>query len=250
MVSAAVARFIVGVIGNVISFGLFLSPLPTFFTIIKKKSVEEFKPDPYIATTLNCMFWVFYGMPFVHPNSFLVITINSVGLVLEMIYLTIFFFFADYKGRKKVCVSLLIELIFVSIVVHITILALRGTKSRSLMVGIICDIFNILMYISPLTIMKKVIQTKSVKYMPFTLSLANFFNGCVWTAYALIEFDIYILICNGIGVVSGLLQLFLYAYFSITGSKEEEIIEKEPKKIQLSTVEGPCKVVVEGPCKV
>ncbi|XP_022982560.1 bidirectional sugar transporter SWEET5-like [Cucurbita maxima] len=246
MVSADLARFIVGVIGNVISFGLFLSPLPTFYQIIKKKSVEEFKPDPYIATVLNCMFWVFYGMPFVHPDSMLVITINSVGLVLEMVYLTIFFIFADYRGRTKVCISILIELIFVSIVIHITTLALHGTKNRSLLVGIICDIFNVLMYVSPLTIMKKVIQTRSVKYMPFTLSLANFFNGCIWTSYALIKFDIYILICNSIGVVSGVLQLFIYAYYSITGSKEEEIIEKEPTKeptkLQLSVVEGPCKV--------
>ncbi|XP_022935214.1 bidirectional sugar transporter SWEET5-like [Cucurbita moschata] len=246
MVSADLARFIVGVIGNVISFGLFLSPLPTFYQIIKKKSVEEFKPDPYIATVLNCMFWVFYGMPFVHPDSMLVITINSVGLVLEMIYLTIFFIFADYRGRTKVCISILIELIFVSIVIHITTLALHGTKNRSLLVGIVCDIFNVLMYVSPLTIMKKVIQTRSVKYMPFTLSLANFFNGCIWTSYALIKFDIYILICNSIGVVSGVLQLFIYAYYSITGSKEEEIIEKEPTKeptkLQLSVVEAPCKV--------
>ncbi|KGN59657.1 bidirectional sugar transporter SWEET5 [Cucumis sativus] len=247
MVSADLARFIVGVIGNVISFGLFLSPVPTFYEIIKKKSVEEFKPDPYIATALNCMFWVFYGMPFVHPDSFLVITINSVGLLLEIIYLTIFFLYADYRGRTKVCISLLIELILVSIVIHITILALQGTKNRSLMVGIICDIFNILMYVSPLTIMKKVIKTRSVKYMPFPLSLASFFNGCIWMSYALIKFDIYILICNGIGVISGLLQLFIYAYYYLTGSKVEEIIEKEPSKleqnkVQLSVIEGPCKV--------
>lgn len=40
----------------------------------------------------------------------------------------------------------------------------------------------------------KVITTKSVEYMPFFLSLANFANGCIWTAYALIKLDIYILV--------------------------------------------------------
>jgi solute carrier family 50 protein (sugar transporter) len=60
--------------------------------------VEDFSPDPYIATVLNCMFWVFYGLPIVHPDSILVVTINSVGLVLELIYLAIFY---TYAGKQK-----------------------------------------------------------------------------------------------------------------------------------------------------
>ena len=39
---------------------------------------------------------------------------------------------------------------------------------------------------------KLVIQTKSVKYMPFTLSFVSFINGVCWTTYALIKFDIYV----------------------------------------------------------
>ncbi|XP_045797817.1 bidirectional sugar transporter SWEET4-like, partial [Trifolium pratense] len=52
------------IIGNVISFVLFFSPAPTFYKIIKKKNVEEFKPDPYIVTLLACAIWVFYETPF------------------------------------------------------------------------------------------------------------------------------------------------------------------------------------------
>lgn len=63
---------------------------PTFWHIIKRKSVEEFQPYAYIATCLNCMFWILYGLPFVHPDSILVITINSVGLAMELLYLAIF----------------------------------------------------------------------------------------------------------------------------------------------------------------
>jgi solute carrier family 50 protein (sugar transporter) len=39
---------------------------------------------------------------------------------------------------------------------------------------------------------KMVIQTKSVEYMPLSLSLASLVNGICWTAYALIKFDLYI----------------------------------------------------------
>ncbi|XP_058752122.1 bidirectional sugar transporter SWEET7b-like [Vicia villosa] len=230
MVSASIARNIVGIIGNVISFGLFFSPAPTFYKIIKKKDVEEFKPDPYIATVLNCAFWVFYGLPFVHPNSLLVVTINGVGLVFEFVYLTIFYVYANNKGRKKLLLYLLIEAIFFAVIVLITMFALHGTTRRSLVVGIICDIFNIMMYVSPLTVMAKVIKTRSVEYMPFWLSLANFLNGLCWTSYALIHpLDIYVLISNGIGVISGLIQLLLYAYFWCKGGNKDEVEDHVPK---------------------
>ncbi|CAI8603160.1 unnamed protein product [Vicia faba] len=223
MASASSTRNVVGIIGNVITFGLFLSPASTFYKIIKKKDVEEYKPDPYIATMLNCAFWAFYGMPFVHPNSFLIVTINCVGLVFEFVYLTIFYMYANNKGRKKLLLFLLIGVTFFIIIVLITMLALHGTTKRSLVVGIICDIFNIMMYASPLTVMAKVIETKSVKYMPFSLSLANFLNGLCWTTYALIHpFDIYILISNSVGVISGLVQLIIYTYFWCKGENNND----------------------------
>lgn len=37
---------------------------------------------------------------------------------------------------------------------------------------------------------KLVIQTKSVEYMPFTLSLASFLNGVCWTTYSFLPFDV------------------------------------------------------------
>ena len=72
---------------------------PTFWRIFKARDVEEFKPDPYLATLLNCALWVFYGIPIVHPNSILVVTINGIGLVIEAIYLTIWFIYSDCKKR-------------------------------------------------------------------------------------------------------------------------------------------------------
>ncbi|KAK4767977.1 hypothetical protein SAY87_003118 [Trapa incisa] len=237
MVSAETARNIVGVIGNVISFGLFLSPCPTFYEIIKNKSVQEFKEDPYLATALNCMFWILYGMPFVHPDSTLVITINSIGFVLELIYLSIFFAYAPNKGKKKVILCLLVEIIFTAAVATGILLGLKTFSKRSLAFGIICDIFNIIMYASPLTVMKKVITTKSVKYMPLPLSLASFLNACIWTAYALIKFDIYILISNGLGSLFGAAQLILFAcYFRSTPAEvdAEDVKKSSRTEIQFS----------------
>ncbi|XP_010034634.2 bidirectional sugar transporter SWEET6b [Eucalyptus grandis] len=242
MVTTEAARNVVGIIGNVISFGLFLSPCPTFYRIIKNKSVEEFKAYPYLATVLNCIFWVIYGLPFVRPDSILVVTINGVGLVIELIYICIFFSYAPNKGRKKVVYWLCVEIVFVAAVSLVFLLVFHDHKRRILVFGIICDMCNIIMYISPLTIMKKVITTKSVEYMPFYLSLANFLNGCVWTAYALIKLDIFILISNGLGAISGAVQLILYGCYYRSAPRDEKVIEPKASQIQLSVSDGPDRV--------
>ncbi|KAI5313855.1 hypothetical protein L3X38_043031 [Prunus dulcis] len=234
MVNLEAIRIIVGIVGNVISFFLFTSPFTTFLKIIKQKSVGEFKADPYVATLLNCAMWSFYGMPFVHPDSVLVVTINGCGFVIELIYIAIFLTYSS-NAKRRILIALLVEVIFFAVVVFVTLHFLHTTKGRSMIIGILCIVFNIIMYASPLTIMKMVIKTKSVKYMPFTLSLANFCNGIVWLIYALIKFDPYILVPNGLGSISGLVQLILYAtYYKTTNWDEED--EKPKSEVQLSDV--------------
>nr|GEV82775.1 bidirectional sugar transporter SWEET4-like [Tanacetum cinerariifolium] len=72
---------------------------------------------------------------------------------------------------------------------------------------------NIMMYVAPLSVMKLVITTKSVEYTPFFLSLFSLLNGISWTIYALIRFDPYIVIPNGLGSLLGVTQLILYCTF-------------------------------------
>ncbi|KAH7532531.1 hypothetical protein FEM48_Zijuj04G0030100 [Ziziphus jujuba var. spinosa] len=172
-----------------------------------------------------------YGMPFVHPNSLLVLTVTPPGLLLEFIYISIFFVYAPNNGRqKKIVVGLGIVFIFNANVVAITLLTLHEAKIRSFMVGMLCDIFNL----NP----AKVINTKSVKYMPFYLSLANFLNGASWTSSALIKFDIYVLVSNGLAAISGAIQLILYAcYYKTTPKNNKNDIENNA--VQLSTTHTP-----------
>ncbi|KAL3512881.1 hypothetical protein ACH5RR_025598 [Cinchona calisaya] len=174
--------------------------------------------------------WVLYGMPFVKADSILVVTINGVGFVIEAIYVGMFIIYSDWPKRRKICIALTVETIFFAIVVVITLAGLHGDK-RSTFVGVLCLIFNIIMYFSPLTVMRHVIKTKSVKFMPFYLSLANFANGSVWFTYAFLKFDPWIVIPNGLGAFSGLIQLILYAtYYRTTNWDEDE----KPSEIQLS----------------
>ncbi|KAE8672380.1 Bidirectional sugar transporter SWEET4 [Hibiscus syriacus] len=207
-------RNVVGVTGNVIALFLFLSPLPTFIRIWKKGSVEQFSPVPYLATLINCMVWVIYGLPMVHPNSTLVVTINGAGTAIEVVFLTLFIVFChDKKKRLTVVLIVVVEIILMAALAALVLTIAHTTQRRSVVVGIIAISFNIMMYAAPLSVMKLVITTKSVEYMPFSLSLASFLNGIAWTTYAFLPFDPFIAVPNGVGTMFSLAQLLLYGTY-------------------------------------
>ncbi|OIV93995.1 hypothetical protein TanjilG_05698 [Lupinus angustifolius] len=237
MTTTDIARTVVGIIGNIISGFLFLSPMPTFVAICKRGSVEQYSPAPYLATLVNCMVWTLYGLPMVHPHSLLVVTINGSGCVIELIYVTLFLIYSDHGKRVKVFLLLLLELIFIIALTAITLTLAHTTKKRSAIVGTICIVFNIMMYASPLAVMKLVITTKSVEYMPLFISIASFGNGVAWTTYALIRFDPFITVPNGIGTLFAVAQLILYAnYYKST--KRQIAARKGNIEMDLSQVVG------------
>ncbi|CAL4888274.1 unnamed protein product [Urochloa decumbens] len=240
MVSQDMIRTVIGIIGNGTALVLFLSPVPTFIRIWKKGSVEQYSPVPYVATLLNCMMWVMYGLPLVHPHSMLVITINGTGMAIELTYVTIFLLYSSGAARRKVLLLVAAEIAFVGAVAALVLTLAHTHERRSMIVGILCVLFCIGMYAAPLSVMKMVIQTKSVEYMPLFLSLASLANGICWTAYALIRFDLYITIPNGLGVLFAVAQLILYAiYYKST----QEIIEARKRKAdQVAMTE----IVVDG----
>ncbi|XP_024532884.1 bidirectional sugar transporter SWEET5 [Selaginella moellendorffii] len=218
-------RTVVGIMGNVIAFGLFMSPLPTFYKIIRLKDTEQFSGVPYVATLLNCLLWTLYGLPFVTPNSLLVVTINGIGTALESTYLCVYLFYAPNKPRAKVLKMLAVVLTFFAAVALMVMTITHVHKTRQLIVGVLCVIVGTGMYASPMSVMKLVIQTKSVKYMPFLLSLTAFLNGLTWTAYAFLgKIDPFIVVPNAIGTCLATTQLILYAIYS---KKEKATIKNK-----------------------
>ncbi|XP_024367363.1 bidirectional sugar transporter SWEET4 [Physcomitrium patens] len=206
-------KVILGVLGNITAICLFASPIPTFINIVKKKSVGDYSGIPYVCTLLNCLLWVVYGLPVVEYQV-LVVTINAAGCIIELIYLALYLKNAHKSIRMKVMKVLLAVLILFTLVTVIVLELIHDKKKRKLVIGTLCAVFAVGMYVSPLTVMRMVIRTRSVEYMPFLLSLFNFINGLVWFGYAFIGgLDIFIAIPNGLGALSGVAQLSLYAFY-------------------------------------
>ncbi|KAG9450019.1 hypothetical protein H6P81_009984 [Aristolochia fimbriata] len=216
------ARAIVGYVGNATSICLYLSPLGTFNTIIRNKSTKEFKADPYLATIQSCIIWIFYALPYVLGHNIPILTINTIAIGIEAIYITIYLIYANPKQRLNVLFFLGLIMTFTALLVGL-VLGLVHTKTRRVyVVGMVAVVFCLGMYGAPLTVMSTVIRTKSVKYMPFSLSFMGLFNALVWTAYGLIEFDPFVVIPNGIGAFLCVIQLTLYGCFYRTTDWNEE----------------------------
>ncbi|KAK4427635.1 Bidirectional sugar transporter SWEET17 [Sesamum alatum] len=201
--------FLVGVIGNIISVFMFLSPGTTFVRIVKNKSTQEFESFPYICTLLSSSLWTYYGLT--KPGSFLVATVNGFGVAVEIIYVSLFLFFAPPSKRTGIMIGIM-NVGFLGAALSMTYLLLNG-EVRIDAIGLMCAGLNIIMYASPLSAMKRVVTTKSVEYMPFLLSFFFFLNGGVWTFYAVLVRDFFLGVPNAIGFVLGTVQLVLYAIY-------------------------------------
>ncbi|KAM0833872.1 hypothetical protein ACQ4PT_063993 [Festuca glaucescens] len=207
-----VARFFFGVSGNVIALFLFLSPMVTFWRIIKMKSTQDFSGVPYNVALLNCLLLAWYGLPFVSPNNILLSTINVTGSVIEAIYVVIFLIFAERKSRLQLLGLLGGVVTIFTTVVLVSLLALHG-NGRDVFCGVAGTVSCICMYAAPLSVMRLVIKTKSVEFMPLLLSLSVFLCGTSWFIYGLLGLDPFIYIPNGCGCFLGMVQLILYAIY-------------------------------------
>lgn len=245
-----VLHFVFGIFGNATALFLFLAPAITFKRIIKSRSTEEFSGIPYVMTLLNCLLSAWYGLPFVSPNNLLVSTINGTGAAIEFVYVVIFLIFAPRKEKAKILGLLTFVLTVFAAVALVSLLALHGNK-RKLFCGVAATVFSIIMYASPLSIMRLVIKTKSVEYMPFFLSLFVFLCGTSWFIYGLLGHDPFVAVPNGFGSGLGAMQLILYAIYrnnkgepkkkvNSDGSMEmmggtEKDADRDPVKHQLSS---------------
>ncbi|XP_009778136.1 bidirectional sugar transporter SWEET1-like isoform X1 [Nicotiana sylvestris] len=202
-----------GIFGILNTLLLLLAPRITFQRVIRKRSTENFSGIPYVISLVNCLFSMWYSLPFVSPNNMLVTIIAASGTSIQPIHVLIFLPFApSWKEKAKISGILFLFFLIFSTVALVSIFALHGHK-RKLFCGFISGIVGISMYGSPLTILRQVIKTKSVEYMPLFLSIFVFTCGVTWLVYRLLGVDPFIYVPNMIGALLGLVQLILYAVY-------------------------------------
>ncbi|XP_061341832.1 bidirectional sugar transporter SWEET1-like [Gastrolobium bilobum] len=237
-----IAHFLFGILGDASGLFLFLAPAITFKRIIANKSTEKFSGVPYPMTLLNCLLSAWYGLPFVSQHNILVTIINGTGAVIEIVYVFIFILYAPKKEKAKTLGLFAFVVTVFSAVVLLSLFALHG-NSRKLFCGFAAAIFSIIMYGSPLSIMRLVVRTKSVEFMPFFLSLFVFLCGTSWFIFGLLGHDPFVAVPNGVGSFLGTMQLILYfIYRGNKGDPKKITTAKKPTEeeaMEMGTVKPP-----------
>ncbi|XP_028783826.1 bidirectional sugar transporter N3-like [Neltuma alba] len=235
--------FVFGILGNIVSFMVFLAPLPTFYTIYKKKSTEGFQSLPYLVALFSSMLWLYYA--FIKTGEMLLITINSFGCVMEIIYITMYLIYAT-RDAKRLTIKLFgaINVGAFCLIAVVTQFAVHDSL-RVQVLGWICVSVAVSVFAAPLSIMAQVIRTKSVEYMPFNLSFFLTLSAVLWFAYGLFLRDICIALPNVLGFGLGVIQMVLYAIYR-NGGKKGSGDEKEEKAAAVEATAMKSVVVVGG----
>ncbi|KAF2310949.1 hypothetical protein GH714_018712 [Hevea brasiliensis] len=97
----------------------------TFWRIVKHGCTEDFESIPYVCTLLSAALWTYYGI--IKPGAFPVATVNGFGILVEIVYVTLFLIYAPPKMRAKTWILLgLLDVGFLAAAILVTRLALQG----------------------------------------------------------------------------------------------------------------------------
>ncbi|CAH1432428.1 unnamed protein product [Lactuca virosa] len=209
--NARILAFVFGLLGNIIAFMVFLAPLPTFYTIYRKKSSEGYQAIPYMVALFSAALLLYYA--FLKTNAYMIVSINGFGCLIEITYLAVYIFYAPKS--LKISIIKLISIFNIGglgIVMVVSLTLAKGPK-RVALVGWICAIINLTVFAAPLSIMRKVIRTKSVEYMPFMLSFFLTLCAIAWFFYGFFVDDYYIAVPNIAGFLFGITQMILYCVY-------------------------------------
>ncbi|KAK2965877.1 hypothetical protein RJ640_024719, partial [Escallonia rubra] len=214
----------------------------TFVAIVKRKSAENYSGSPYITSLLSCSLWTFYGL--LDPDDgVLIVTVNSIGVALQIIYIILLLIYYPKEKKVKYFGLVMLDVVFLGTVMAATLVAFHE-GSRRTFVGVLCATFTVLMYASPLSVVRTVIKTESIEYMPIFLILSLFANGWVWFVFALLLKDFYVLVPNAVGIVLGSVQLIVYLMYknksstSLPPPKSTEIMVEDGQTKMVKDIEG------------
>ncbi|XP_020149487.1 bidirectional sugar transporter SWEET14 [Aegilops tauschii subsp. strangulata] len=203
--------FAFGLLGNIISFMTYLAPLPTFYRIYRSKSTQGFQSVPYVVALFSAMLWIYYAL--LKSDELLLITINSAGCVIETIYIIMYLTYAPKQAKLFTAKILLLLNVGVFGLILLLTLLLAGGEKRVVMLGWVCVGFSVSVFVAPLSVIRLVVRTRSVEFMPFSLSLSLTVSAVVWFLYGLLIKDKYVALPNILGFAFGVIQMGLYALY-------------------------------------
>ena len=209
---------------------LIFSPLPTVRNIIKQRTTETLPPLPYFSLVANGFLWMVYGIA--SDGNLTIAAPNAVALVMGAYYTHAYATHSSkaFELRNYFIVTAL-SVMFVIFVFTTT----DSTRARAIL-GKAGSVVCVVMLFGPLQALGQVLRDRSTRSLPFPMAVATLVNCCMWSAFGwFVVSDVYIWGPNGLGIMSGALQLLMFALF---GHHKETHSKLEDSDIELMVSAG------------
>ena len=184
-----------------------LAPIEPFLRVLRGKLNFEDTPGVFVTTCyVNCFVWYVYGdMIFSDQIKYSYLAASCISLLLMVIYLI-------YELRKYLVDSILNALIIIT-GTWAVYRALTSIRDDDRIVGKICSVTTLVVFLTPIQTLYKVIKEKNYILIPFYSAIVYLFASIVWVVYGVMITEFYIVAPNAAGIIISLIQIFIYLNF-------------------------------------
>ena len=197
-----------GWVATCLTMCFYISPVIPFIQVFKGKLSYEDTPGILVtASYVNCFCWYIYGdMVF----SQQVKICNCIGAISSLCLICIYL---AYEVRKYTLDAILNALIILT-GSYAVYRGLTIVVDDDAVVGKICNVTSIIVFLSPIQILYRVFREKNNYFLIpiYTAWVSLFSTGC-WVTYGILISDIYIQIPNIIGIILAIVQICTYIVF-------------------------------------
>ncbi|KAJ9464845.1 Sugar transporter SWEET1 [Diplonema papillatum] len=185
---------------------VFLSPLVTINNVRAKMTTGDLPLLPYSMMACSGYLWMVYGL-LRHDTTIIVANVSP--LVLGLYYCFVYLRFR----APTVDVLQPLALSFAAAVMVSYFWLVMQPAAAANAIGTTGCFVVAAMFGGPLAVVHKVWIEQSTASLPFPMAVATTLNCFAWLLYGLVIADFYVYAPNVLGLVSGILQLLLFAMF-------------------------------------
>uniref|UniRef100_A0A7R9WUL4 Sugar transporter SWEET1 n=1 Tax=Craspedostauros australis TaxID=1486917 RepID=A0A7R9WUL4_9STRA len=187
-----------------------LQPMPTINQIAKDKSIGSLPLLPYTTMIASSFLWVAYG---VLKSESKIWSTNILGMVLGTYYFTQYIKWIPKKmipdatrDHYRGITGIILATLAIAYVLPI--------QDPSTVVGNIAVLFCMILFGSPLIVLRSAIRDRSAKSLPLPFTIATIINCFLWSVLGWFDMnDVNVYFPNLVGLSFGLCQLILKLVF-------------------------------------
>jgi solute carrier family 50 (sugar transporter) len=214
--------YVLSVAGPIFFMSMQLSYLQTASKIISKRSDCQLSPLPFVSLVTNCAVMSLYA--FLRSNATIFVP-NFSGFLTGIVCTCAF---QTYTTDVKKEIFLIAGCILV-------LAAYLTAVGAAYPLGLVGVCLSVILMGSPLATLATVIREKSTNSLPFSTSVATFFNALSWSLYGVLEAnDAIVYVPNLIGLFLACIQLSLFVVYGMPS----EVVE-QPKYSAINLTKPP-----------